>query len=94
MAWALVALAPQDFASIRVPLLCAESVEEAERARGLVQRGVDEAVIQHTTGIFRATVSGGTESDGRATDGMRNEYRGYFHARRIVAEFSIPLCKK
>lgn len=92
--WSVLALitpSPLE-ASTQAPL-CAESVQQAEKARALVVQGLENALVEHTTRLFRVWLSVGIEGRGRAAEGIRNEVRGFLYAQHAVGEWIIPVCK-
>lgn len=73
--------------------LCAESAQQAEQARALVQKGLDAALIEHTTRLFRVWLSIGVQGRENAARGVTNEVRGWLWAQHVVSEWTIPICK-
>lgn len=80
-------------ASTRAPR-CAENVQQVERTRTLVQQGLDAALIEHTTRLFRVWLSTGFEGRERAAEGVRTEVWGYLYAHNVIEGWQIPVCEK
>lgn len=80
-------------AAPRAPL-CSDSAQQIEKARSLLQQGLEQAMIEHTTKLFRVWLSAGGDGRENAAEGLRNEVRGFFHAQDVIDAWVIPPCKK
>lgn len=72
--------------------LCTDDPQEAERARALVQQGLERALIEHTQHLFDVWLRDDVTESRRAANGVRNGMRAFFHARRQIEAMTIPHC--
>lgn len=96
IAFGLAAIGAATFPSPAAPVqpLCSNSAQEIERARSLVQQGLEQALVEQTQHLSRTWSSSNIEESSRAAAGVRNAIRAYFHAREQIDSLKIPPCTK
>jgi hypothetical protein len=72
---------------------CSDNEEVKDRMRSLVLEGLDQALRDHVTNLFRIWMSNPADPT-KAGTGVRNGARAYIHARHQISEWDVPPCKK
>jgi len=69
-------------------------VETAERVRGIMHDGIDQALKNHAVNIFSVWQKDPTDQPRRAITGMTNAINAYTGAREAVKNWKSLRCKE
>lgn len=79
-------------APAQVGPLCSNDAKQIERAKDLIQGGLDNALQDHAQHLFSVWIRDNVDVSSRAANGIRSGARAYFHARQQIEAWDIPPC--